>query len=242
MNKRPPDQKHPGETLNFRPLHDGLGFHPFSDGLPYAPITKTPTSRTGTGATLAGPIQVSPQILARPTAIPAGHQTFPMRTAPRTREQIISTPNTPAASPALKHAQENFGFVYLLKRIFAYAFDSVLNFSLTVIGLGAALWATQIQLDSALTNDSVFLGLLFVLCFHWALVTAQEVAFGTTVGKRIFGLTLRGSASAIFLRAFFFLPSLGFCGVGLLWAAFDSKKRCWHDAAADLQPVEIAQL
>ena len=66
--------------------------------------------------------------------------------------------------------------------------------------------------------------------------------YGTSVGKRIFGLSLNGSASATFLRAFYFLPSVGFCGVGLIWALFNKKRRCWHDAAADLQPMELARL
>ena len=64
------------------------------------------------------------------------------------------------------------------------------------------------------------------------------MAFHTTLGKRLFGLALPGNAIAIFLRAFFFLPSALFCGVGLLWAAFDGRSRCWHDVVVDLQPIE----
>ncbi len=84
--------------------------------------------------------------------------------------------------------------------------------------------------------------LLFLCVFNWAITTAQEVAFSTSLGKRLFGLALNGSASAIFLRAFFFLPSVGFAGIGLIWALFDRRKRCWHDLVVDLQPTEIAYL
>jgi uncharacterized RDD family membrane protein YckC len=86
------------------------------------------------------------------------------------------------------------------------------------------------------------ISILFFTLFNWALVTAQEIAFGTTIGKRIFGLMIQGNTSAIFLRAFFFLPSLGFCGIGLLWSLFDRRKRCWHDVVVNVQPIEVARL
>jgi len=83
---------------------------------------------------------------------------------------------------------------------------------------------------------------LFLAFFNWAITTAEEVAFGTSIGKRLFGLAIQGSASAIFLRAFFFLPSTCFGGIGILWALFDRRRRCWHDLVVDLQPIEIARL
>jgi hypothetical protein len=88
----------------------------------------------------------------------------------------------------------------------------------------------------------VMISVLFFVLFSWALITAQEIAFGTSVGKRVFGLMINGSTSAIFLRAFFFLPSIGFCGVGLLWSLFDKRKRCWHDVVVNVQPIEVARL
>jgi uncharacterized RDD family membrane protein YckC len=77
---------------------------------------------------------------------------------------------------------------------------------------------------------------------HWLLLLVTEVTFMNTFGKRAFGLKLQGTRSAAFLRAFFFVPSALFFGLGIVWSLFDRRKRCWHDHFVDSQPIEVARL
>lgn len=216
--------------LEFKPLTEGLGFHPFSDGLPYAPITRSRASTapvSGTGATAAGRVRVA-------TTAPV----VPRVSVP------VSAPVS-AAAPAVRLTQipaPTFGFVYVLKRVLAYGLDTALNTVLCGAALAASLWNQNLDPRLLMNPGVVALAAIFLFFFSWALMTAQEVAFSTTIGKRLFGLALQGGAAAIFLRAFFFLPSLGFGGMGILWAALDSRRRCWHDCVVDLQPDEIAWL
>lgn len=138
--------------------------------------------------------------------------------------------------------QTRYSFVYLFKRLMAYQLDCALNLAICAAILSTVLNRQDFNPD-ALTSPAVLvMGTLFLLFCNWAIITAQEVAFSTSVGKRVFGLTLHGTGMQTFIRAVFFIPSVSFVGLGLLWSLFDSKKRCWHDKAADLQPDEIAQL
>jgi uncharacterized RDD family membrane protein YckC len=229
----PPQPKPKKTELVFQPVTDGLGFHPFSDGLPYAPIAKTQTSKfpqTGTGATAAGAPRFAPRIsvpVARPMAVtrPAAQQ-----------------PQAKAQTQAVAAMETRYGFGYCVKRIFAYLLDTIFNIALCLGALSAALWQQDINPELLFSSGMALIAALFLISFNWALTTAQEIAFGSSIGKRFFGLKLQGSTSAIFLRAFFFLPSLGFGGIGIIWALFDRRKRCWHDLVADLQPMEIAKL
>jgi uncharacterized RDD family membrane protein YckC len=193
-------------------------------------------------------------MMPRPTparvSVPVATAMNPL--APSQLQSRVQTQALPQAQVQLQQAQPQpepqalpqaqFGIIYLIKRIFAYLFDSIINISLCVAAFILAMLRLNLNPDSLLNPNIVLLPVIFLFVFNWALITAQEVAFGTSLGKRVFGLALNGSAAVTFLRAFFFIPSLGFCGVGLLWALFDRKKRCWHDVAADLQPIEIAQL
>lgn len=230
-------------SLNFSPITDGLGFHPFSDGLPYAPVTKASKSietprysdqaRYSTGA----------------GAVAAGAPTF-ARDVPRPARVSVprSATVSPAAGPAAQtqavapQVEARYGVLYMLKRVLAYLLDTALNTAICAAALSTVLVRQDLNPETLLSSSVVVLFSLFLVFFNWALVTAQEVAFGTTVGKRIFGLVIRGSTSATFLRAFFFLPSLGFAGLGVLLAVFDRKRRCWHDVVVDLQPTEVARL
>jgi uncharacterized RDD family membrane protein YckC len=234
------------KEIEFRPLTPGLGFHPFSDGLPYAPLKKKNTTTTGTGAVAAGPATfaktlptLAPRTIATPrvsvpVATPVVQQAAP---APSTSTAFNSP--TSAAKP---FAEPAYGFVYLVKRSLAYIIDSSLNTALLATALSLVLVNQNIQPDALMNAGVMLLTILFFVLFNWALITAQEIAFGSSVGKRIFGLTIRGSTSAIFLRAFFFLPSAGFCALGLIWALFDKRKRCWHDLVVGAQPIELARL
>lgn len=239
--------------LDFRPLTQGLGFQPFSDGLPYAPISQTPTTRpnvpnisNGTGAIAAGaPTFVKPKPAA-PAPSANLKVSVPVAKKAPTVQSVLQTPlqtaQDIAATPDPKIAQPTYGLLYLVKRTLAYLIDSSINISLCVTALSFALLNQSIE-PEILGNAGIWLiTLSFIALFNWALITAQEIAFGTSFGKRLFRLAIHGPTSAIFLRAFFFIPSVAFCGVGLLWALVNRNKRCWHDLIVDLQPSEIAKL
>jgi uncharacterized RDD family membrane protein YckC len=150
---------------------------------------------------------------------------------------------TPATSTSMaSFAEPVFGFAYVFKRCFAYLIDTALNTALSAAGLSMVLVNQDIKPELLMNPGIVMISALFFVLFNWSLITAQEIAFGSSVGKRIFGLAIRGTTSAIFLRAFFFLPSAGFCGLGLIWALFDKRKRCWHDLVVNVQPIELARL
>ena len=137
---------------------------------------------------------------------------------------------------------EHLGFGYICKRIAAYLLDSAINIAVCVLALSTVFWKQGLNPEVLLNPAILLLSSLFLLIFNWALITAQEVAFGTSLGKRMFNLALHGGAGVIFARALLFLISASFCGVGLLWALFKRNKRCWHDAATGIQPAEIATL
>jgi uncharacterized RDD family membrane protein YckC len=256
--------------IDFKPITQGLGFHPFSDGLPYAPVSKTASRPQATPHTPSRDLSAGPGLSTGAGAVSAGKADFVYPTAPRVNVPVAS-PAAPRVSPqpqvqiqkpapqkaaatqkatakqtatpvAQAFGEPTFGYVYLLKRVLAYTLDTALNTSLLATGLSFALLNEDMNPDLLMNPGIVMISVLFFLLFNWALVTAQEIAFGTTIGKRIFGLMIQGSTSAIFLRAFFFLPSLSFCGVGLLWSLFDKRKRCWHDVVVNVQPIEVARL
>jgi hypothetical protein len=218
--------------INFKPLSDGLGFHPFSDGLPYAPVNpakngpgitrSAPLPSLGTGATSAGRPRYSP---------PPAKIQVPVAT---------KTQATPPEAPAALASRESlFSAGYLVRRTTAYLVDTALNLGVGFGALGVVLSQQQLSLKSALTPGIAFLTLLLAWVANWALITAQEVGLGTTVGKRLLGLRIEGDPAAVFLRAFFFVPSFAFCGLGLVWSLIDRRKRCWHDVVVDLQPTYL---
>ena len=241
MEKKPlTPQDRQKKDLSFRPITEGLGFHPFSDGLPYAPVVKTAakvsapkTFSTGTGAISAG----TPRPVAR-----APRVSVPVAQNPIERPKLQQSQQKTVAPQPVAQFEPEYGYGYLAARVVAYIFDSMLNISLCATSLALAMWRINLSPESLMNPGIVLVAALFLIVFNWALITAQEVAFGTSAGKRVFGLVLEGGAIAIFLRAFFFLPSVGFGGIGLLWALFDRRKRCWHDVAVDLQPIKITRL
>lgn len=227
--------------IDFKPLSEGLGFHPFSDGLPYAPVNPSnragnitrpnPTPQTsramlnGAGAVSAGPAQ---PVLSRPTA--------PRVSVPVAK--ALEALATSVAQPEAAMSEAAFGFGYLGRRCLAYFIDSALNLGLGFGALAIVLQQQGQSLQGALTPGIAFLTFLLAAVANWALITAQEVGIGTTLGKRLMGLRLSGDPASVFLRAFFFVPSAAFCGLGLLWAIFDRRRRCWHDVVVDLQPIQ----
>ena len=245
------------DDLSFKPLTEGLGFHPFADGMPYAPVSQN-LSR-GTGAVAAGrPTFVRP----RETPLPLSQRPTATQIQARSQGQV----HVPVAEAALKRSQEptlalsrsvpspapapatavqteiRYGFLYAIRRVVAYFLDSSLNIGVCGLALTIALDGQDIKPDVLFDPGVIFLSALFFLAFNWAVVTAQEIAFGSSVGKRLMHLQIRGPVSALFLRSFFFLLSVGFFGFGLLWAIFDRRRRCWHDLVVDLQPTPISRL
>lgn len=255
------------EGLGFHPFSDGLPYAPIAK----SPNGKH-SSATGTGAVAAGrPVYAQSSGAAAITAMDAGAVPAnpapysPSRSyVPRVSVPVASQAQLPQRSlqgpaPATAQAQPagnvsraaptgglaidaSFGFGYLFKRMLAYLLDSSFNLALCGGALSAALWKQDMSPELLLNPGVVLVASLFLAVFNWAITTAQEVAFGTSLGKRVFGLVLDGTTSAIFLRAFFFLPSACFGGIGLIWSLFDRRRRCWHDMVVDLQPIELARL
>lgn len=183
-------------------------------------------------------------------AVSAGPATF-ARTLPRVQVPVAKTqPAAPKPAPApvasvtKTHTvpAPTYGMLYLFKRVLAYSLDTAVNLALLCVGLMLALWNQEVRPEVLMNPSLLILAVLFCLLFNWALITAQEITFSTSIGKRAFGLALRGDTGSIFLRAFFFIPSLLFCGIGLAWSIFDGQRRCWHDIVVGIQPVEIARL
>ena len=205
-------QKEP--EIKFKPLSSGLGFHSHSDGLPYAPSRKS----SGTGAVQAGSVRFIPDS--------------------KLKFESVSVPQV----EFFDSAEEKFTFGYLFKRAIAYLLDTVLNSMFCALAAVLVFWRLNLSFKSLLQLDLLILSVGFLLVFNWALIVAQEILFKTSIGKRSFGIFLDGNPSAILLRAVFFGVGLIFGGLGLWWAFFNKKKRCWHDFLVNSQPIEIARL
>jgi len=236
------------KPIEFKALTDGLGFHPFSNGLPYAPITPQgtpkpapkPSFESGAGAYSAGrPTFVTPQrVQVQRAPIQAQGQ---VQTRSQTQNQS-RTQTQAQAQPLLPAQPAHYGFEYIARRFLAYFVDSFLNMSLGAGTLFLVLWRQDSNLESLLNPSILVVSALFLMFFNWAMITAQEVAFHTSVGKKFFGLQLHGSLGAILMRAILFVPSSAVFGLGVLWILFSGNGRCWHDSASGAQPQEIAEL
>ena len=256
------------KAIEFKALTDGLGFHPFSNGLPYAPITPNgnpkaapkPSFESGSGAYSAGrpsfvtpqKVQVSrpalwgrvsPQILAQPQVqIQAPSQIrVPVQAMAQPQPQLHQKATQTQQKPLL-HVEPHYGFEYVAKRFLAYFVDSFLNMSLGAGAMFLVLWKQTNNLESLLNPSILIVSMLFLMFFNWAMITAQEVVFHTSAGKKFFGLQLNGSLGQILIRAIFFIPSCSIFGLGVLWLLFSKNGRCWHDSASGVQPQEIAEL
>ena len=217
------------EEIQFQPLSEGLGFHPFANGLPYTPPTRTQKVErvpVGMGVSMGvGAEAAGKPVFARP--------------APKTVPNLSIPVVTP--SPLLE-VDENFGLAYSFKRVLAFSLDCTIHSGLAITALSCGLWKQGINPEMLLNSGILIVAVLFLCFFNWAMTTAQEIAFGTTAGKRVFGLHLEGETSAVFIRAVLFVPSLLFCGIGIFWAFGDANWRCWHDVASGIQPREVARL
>ena len=214
------ETREPGSTeptpLQFRPAHKGVGFHPFSDGLPYAPAVPpraappAPQSM-GTGAVAAGPARpvLTPRIqptFASGLQVPVAPRPAPAATPSaalprpdvflrhenlRPGHSIQSAVETPVQDESPK-IEMNFGWTYPIARVLAFSIDVILNILLTTTIVTTALSFADLEPWSLLEGTGTELTLFFLVAFCWVLMTAQEVAFKTTIGKRVMGLRLRG--------------------------------------------------
>jgi hypothetical protein len=211
--------------LKFRPLTKGLGFHPFSNGLPYSPETPSrttiPQTPLGTGAISGGrPNFAFPSVPAR-IPVPA---------------PTVATPSVAPSPPAI--LQRELGWDYLGRRFFAFIMDSIINVFLGALTLAGSLWNQKISMDFFFSPSVLLLVVAFLLFFNWCLITAQEVAFGTSLGKRFFGLSIHATAVQTLVRAALFIPSLLLLGLGVAWSMIDSEGRAVHDVLSGIQPEE----
>lgn len=208
--------------ISFKPLSEGLGFHPFSDGLPYAPSVKQQRPAAPAPARILNTQPVSKTIQPVPPQKPV--------VAAQPAPIVAPQPTESVSVEARKW--------YLMRRVMAYGFDWLSCGGFFAGVLSAFLWESE-SFYRLLLNPSVFIvTILFFIAFNWLLITFQEVVFKTSLGKKLFKLGFQASGSALLLRAFLFVLSAGFFGLGLFWALVDRKKRCWHDIGLGIQPVE----
>jgi hypothetical protein len=250
-----PELKKENREIQFKALTDGLGFHPFANGLPYAPTqSKTPapmpapnarsgsaardTFSDGSGAYSAGrPVFVTPRV-----STPAPVVARPQNLQPSPQVQASLRHNLQDNLQAPLHVEHHNGVEYLAKRFLAYFLDSFINISMSGAVLGFCLWDQSGSFDFMLNAGVLFVSISFLLFFNWALITAQEVLFHTSIGKKFFGLRINGSLTAILARAILFIPSFVFFAFGVLWALVDTEHLAAYDRASGIHPREVAEL
>ena len=210
-------------SLKFKAITKGLGFHPFSDGMPYTPQNPE-TQRTQR----VKPRAAAPEIPWAPSVV-------------QDQPAISGAKSLIEAQPAEIVATAPLDVDYLAKRMAAYIFDSLVNIASCGAAFLFVISKLKVPKDTLLNPDTFFLFGLFLLFFSWILVLAQEIAFGTSLGKKLFGLAIQGDALTLFFRGFFFSVSLAMAGLGIFWALFDNKRRCLHDILAKIQPLELPE-
>ncbi len=234
--------------ISFRPVTEGLGFHPFSDGLPYAPVVKSPRINPSLPVVQNLRAQANLSHPPAPGMMPAGSGSVRV-SSPGIVSGPLIHPQTAfnfqklglEPKPIVLTQNLSFGGFYLLKRVLAYTFDFAIN-SVLILGI-LFPWVLRQEFNlDIFSNASIFILLILLASMaNWTFISLQEVILGTSIGKRIFGLVLKGSGTQRFLRALFFVPSAGFFGLGLFFMIFDPKKQGWHDRLVNLQPIELMQ-
>ena len=206
------------EKIQFKPLSEGLGFHTFPDGFPY--ISQKPSQRLGQSREDGKIGRLSEK----------GKSPFPHHPVPLSQEikKTQTKSKTQVFGPKL-------GLGYLIKRLLAYAIDSMVTVMILVI----FAWNQMESLQSEVFRNSgvVLVAAIVATWVQWAQVLVQEILFKTSIGKWFLDLSFQGTRWAIFLRAVFFIPSVGLFGIGLLWSLMDRGRQCWHDKIANLQPL-----
>ncbi|RYZ65323.1 MAG: RDD family protein, partial [Proteobacteria bacterium] len=159
----------------------------------------------------------------------------------RLQREIAATPTPqsrmqPAPAPEVYGVRMHYSFSYSFQRLFAWVIDSAFNLSVAATVLSFAILKTELLSLPPHSNFSLALMGVFLFLCNWAAIAGQEVAFGTSLGKRVFGLRIPGTGTDAFIRAMAFIPSLLIGGLGIVMSVFDSRKRCLHDRLAGAQP------
>ena len=121
--------------------------------------------------------------------------------------------------------------VGLLRRLAAIAYDACLLFAVLFVATALVLPFTGGQ-AVAPGNRLFFLYLLAVSYLYFAWFWTHG---GQTLGMRAWHIRVRASDGGAVtwkraaLRFLVSLLSWGALGAGFLWAAFDARRRAWHD-------------
>lgn len=137
----------------------------------------------------------------------------------------------------------------LFRRLFAISYDCILLVAILFI---VSAFATAINNGKAVEPGtalypillSVNIGLIY-LYFAWFWIHD-----GQTLGMKTWRMQLRVDSTACnpaihigwklsALRFLVAIISWGFMGMGLLWALFDKKNRCWHDLVSKTVLIDI---
>lgn len=202
--------------IKFKAISSGLGFHtlPESTAIPATPIQPLPMRSSG--AVSAGP--------ARP--VPAA---------------FTPKPTLPAPTPALA-AEPIVERNLLWQRGTAYVLDTLLYWSLCAALLLLASLLLRVEISQFAAPEFIGLSVAFLAVFSWSVIAAQEIVFGTTLGKRLFDLRLEGSPIRILFRAILFLPTLLLAPITLIFALQDHRFRALHDRLSGVVPFESARI
>lgn len=218
----------PGKKASpFKPLTEGLGLNHFADGLPYTPEA------------------------AKRRAVQ--NFNFPSPRAPQYKSpapvKTHTQQNTVHVSPELERelTQALTLSANLFKRVSAFLIDEfavlavffvVFYASLRLNGINLAHYLLQDRASEA-SRSLLKFSVMFFACLHFSYFLLLEAGWRTTLGKALLGMRIKTSSStAAFFRALCFYMSIIPFGLGLVWALFDSKKRCWHDVITDSEVVE----
>ncbi len=214
-------------SISFKPLSEGLGLNHFSDGLPYTPASASVKSRRSSKTGLPLPparVIVSPAATQQEIKDVAAYLS-------KAIPQEVSEPFTDTMFPAPK-----------TKRVMAYVIDLFVLTALYAFVLYGAFGLNGYSLSKlALGKSAVSLVAplaLFYAVFYFAYFALQEVTWSNTLGKAALGLRLRAhSGVALVARVVCFFFSVVPLGIGLIWALFDGRGRCWHDVVTDTDVV-----
>lgn len=241
--------------LQFKPLTSGLGFQPKQDEITERKETTVSPSigRALSRATVNNNKNAQSSYLAKETihtkTVPP-MKFKPLSQSAKKSAPLLSNPlltqsnqaHPKRVEPLFGEDTHSYSFFYLIKRSLAYLFDMFFNATIAASTIAFSIYTTKANWSMQLSNDLIIVSVLLFILLNWTLVTAQEVVFHTTVGKKIFQLTLMGSTSEILIRAICFPISVLLFGLGIIWMVFDSKNRAWHDLVTKIQPIEIAKL
>lgn len=250
------------DTMNFRPITEGLGFHPFSNGLPYEPSSKAGQSPSPNSATKR-PLPTSSAKSSHPPksmTLPLGQSITNTgmskeRMSPKGVSASTSISTTPLKERSLKNltypspaaAADNekaktevqVPTWVLVDRFVAYSIDLTLMTLVALSTISIGLFRANIDPMLFAKKEFILALGLYAFFFSWALITAQEIIFSTSIGKRMFRISIHGDPSKLFFRSVGFLLSISLFGLGL-WSGFLSKRKlCFHDILSKIAPVRV---